>query len=142
MPSLSRLAKMAAVLVAAVFAQTVHALEAPECEALEQWAGELQPDETFAPVPEVQLSNLLRDALAVPLLGAPTIQWSSSDITQVRGAQPVSLGDEGQAEGQTALRRRQGHRRRRLSKDGEILARSAENMVRIAMLRIMLPKCV
>ncbi|MDZ7751732.1 MAG: hypothetical protein U5S82_08730 [Gammaproteobacteria bacterium] len=84
MPMPSRVTIAAAVLGTAVVLEPVHALEMPGCEALEQWAAELKPDETFAPVPEVKLSNLLQDDLAVPLFGVPALEWSNSDILQVR----------------------------------------------------------
>lgn len=84
MLTLSRMARAASVLAFVLLFEPVHALEIPDCKALEQWAAELKPSETFAPAPEVKLSNLLRDELVVPLFGAPATSWSNADITQIR----------------------------------------------------------
>lgn len=82
----SRVTLAAVVLGTAVTLAPVQALEMPDCGALEEWSAKLNPDETFAPMPEVEVANILRDDLVVPLFGAPAIQWSNREILDVREA--------------------------------------------------------
>ncbi|PWG63681.1 hypothetical protein DEM34_07325 [Spiribacter halobius] len=62
----------------------LHAFELPGCGPLEEWAGTLEPGETFALREAVEVTTLLRPEVVVPLTGAPADAWSRQDVAALR----------------------------------------------------------
>ncbi len=60
-------------------------LTQPDCPALQAWAANLAPEETFTPNPHLQLNTLFRDEQLVPLFGQDILRWEREDFDAVMG---------------------------------------------------------
>lgn len=60
-------------------------LQRPDCARLEQWSAALNPEETFALAPGVELTSLLNDDRVIPLFGQAVEAWEGSHFSAIGG---------------------------------------------------------